>query len=182
MGSVVVKEFLCPGHGYFDSTEAVCPHGCTLVERVFLTPVGFQTARTRNVDATLDSIAKEHKLGDINTRRDAHAARKLDPKVRKAQEQQEAMRQHLHKKFAGLNLVNTKAGTGGWGGVNKGGVYETGGHIRNPERGGGAPATMSALGAPSENVLEGVRDQLVKPKTIPIADPQRLTVKDAKVA
>ena len=178
----VVKEWLCHGHGGFESTEPVCPHGCTLVERAFRTPVGFQTARTRNVDATLDSIAREHKLGDINTRRDAHSGRVTDPKMRKMQEQQKAVREHLHKKFAGLNLVDTKAGTGGWGGVTKGGTYETGGNIRNADRGPGAPSTIAASGAPAENVLDSVRDQLVKPKTVAIADPQRLTVKDAKVA
>src|SRR5690242_16439759 len=128
---VVVKEFLCYGHGRFDSTEAICPHGCTLVERVFHTPVGLQTARTRNIDATLDTIAKDYKLGDMNPRRDAHSARKIGPKVKKQMEQQEAIRKHLHKKFAGLNLVDTKAGTGGWGGVTKGGTYETGGNIRD---------------------------------------------------
>lgn len=179
---VVVKEFLCHGHGPFESTEAICPHGCTLVERAFRTPVGLQTARTRSVDATLETIAKEHKMGDINTRRDAHSGRVVDQKTRKAMEQQEAVRQHLHKKFAGLNLVDTRAGTGGWGGVAKGGTYETGGNIRDAQRGPGAPATIAASGAPSENVLDSVRDQLVKPATIPIADPQRLTVKDAKVA
>lgn len=158
---VVVKEFICHGHGRFDSTEAVCPYGCTLVERVFITPVGVQTARTRSIDATLETIAQEHKLGDINTRRDAHSARKVDPKTRKAMEQQEAMRQHLQKKFTGLNLVDTKAGTGGW---------------------GGKPESMSAVPAPRENALESVKDALVKPRTITISDPERLTVKDAKVA
>lgn len=181
MGNVV-KEFLCPGHGRFDSTEPVCPRGCTAVERVFITPVGIQSARTRSVDATLDAIAGDYKLSNMNTRRDAHAARITDPKVKKAQEQQEAIRKHLHKKFAGLNLVNTKAGTGGWGGVTKGGTYETGGNIRDADRGPGAPATLAATGTPAENVLGEVSEALVKPRTIPIADPQKLTIKDAKVA
>lgn len=175
--SLVIKEFVCHGHGRFDATEPVCPHGCTLVERVFHTPVGVATRRTHNIDATLDMIAKDHKLSDINTRRDAHSARVTDPKTRKAMEQQEAVREHLHRKYAGLSLVDTKSGTGGWGGVTPGGVLEVGRGVRN--EGGGVPATGGIGG---DSVLAEVKDTLVKPATRAIRDPQGLTVKDAKIA
>lgn len=163
----VIKEFLCFAHGPFEAREPVCPSGCTLVEREFRTPVGLRTRASIGVDKTLDTIARDYKLSDINTRRDATVGRVTDAKTRKAMEQQVAMREHLTRKFSGSHLVDTQHGVGGWGGV--------------PKQ-GGVPAMMAASGAPTDNALESVKDALVKPKTIPIRDPQNLSVKDAKVA
>ena len=46
----IKKEWLCMAHGKFESAKAVCPKGCTTVERRFFTPTSIKTSgRTNNI-------------------------------------------------------------------------------------------------------------------------------------
>lgn len=69
----VVKEWKCDAHGFFESAEPVCPHGCSTVNRVFLTPVNLQSDRTKRSDKTLDQLATDFKMGDIKSVREGEA-------------------------------------------------------------------------------------------------------------
>jgi hypothetical protein len=64
----ILKEFRCESHGDFESKFAVCPHGCLEVERVILTAPATVSRRTKNIDSTLNGIAKDNKLSDISNK------------------------------------------------------------------------------------------------------------------
>ena len=66
----IVKEYQCAAHGDFEATEAECPHGCGygMVERVFRTPISIQTQGFRNMNSTLENVAKENKMSDMDQR------------------------------------------------------------------------------------------------------------------
>ena len=73
---MVLKEYKCLAHGFFDGWEAKCPHGCTgdeLIMRVFLTPVGMQSDTTKHNDSTLKSLAGEFGMSDIKSVREGEA-------------------------------------------------------------------------------------------------------------
>lgn len=61
----VIKEWKCSGHGYFESTAARCPKGCTSVTQVFLTPVGTRSDKTKHSDKTLAQLALDFGLSNI---------------------------------------------------------------------------------------------------------------------
>lgn len=169
----VVKEYLCFGHGPFESSDdtPVCPKGCTMVERRFYTAPGLRSDKTAHLDATLDTIASDFKLSDMNNDHGHGAARVVDARTRKAMEQQAAMQKHLANKFPGMKVQNTRSGTGGWGGVAPGGVYETGGNIRDAQRGGGAEATLKQVGAPATNAVQELKPELPKHRVVAKRDP-----------
>jgi hypothetical protein len=64
----VLKEYRCEKHGIFESRFPVCPKGCVEVERIFTQAPGLVSKRTRNIDATLQGIAKDHKLSDLSNK------------------------------------------------------------------------------------------------------------------
>lgn len=67
----ITREYLCIAHGDFDGKEPVCPHGCKgdgMVERAFRTPPMIQGAGMRRMDNTLDTLAREHGLSNMNNR------------------------------------------------------------------------------------------------------------------
>ena len=66
----IIKEYQCAAHGDFEATSALCPHGCGegMVERVYRTPVGIQTQGFRNMNATLQDVAREQGMSDMNQR------------------------------------------------------------------------------------------------------------------
>lgn len=65
----VLKEFLCPAHGRFDSDVAKCPHGCDfVVDRVFHTAPGTRSAKTRATDVLLRDIAQQYGFTDMSTK------------------------------------------------------------------------------------------------------------------
>lgn len=64
----VIKEWRCMAHGCFDSTEPVCPKGCSTVERVFLTPPGFTSDRTKHSDATFRQVAADFGMTNMRIR------------------------------------------------------------------------------------------------------------------
>ena len=68
---MIIKEFECMAHGYFEGAEPVCPHGCTgenMIQRVFLTAPSIQTSSYNGINNTLESLAEEHGLSDMNNR------------------------------------------------------------------------------------------------------------------
>ena len=69
----VVKEWKCDAHGYFESTEAECPHGCTTINQVFLTPVKVKSDRTKGSDKTLEQLAIDFHMSDIKSVREGEA-------------------------------------------------------------------------------------------------------------
>jgi hypothetical protein len=69
----VRHDYKCPAHGYFESTEAVCPHGCTDVQVVFLQPIGMVSNRTKGSDKTLEQLALDFKMGDIKSVKEGEA-------------------------------------------------------------------------------------------------------------
>ena len=69
----VLKDYKCPVHGFFESTEAVCPAGCSDVSVVFLKPIGVKSDKTKHNDSTLKSLAKDFKMGDIKSTREGEA-------------------------------------------------------------------------------------------------------------
>lgn len=69
----VTNDYKCPAHGYFESREAVCPHGCTDVQVVFLQPVGTVSDRTKGSDKTLKQLALDFKMSDIKSKKEGEA-------------------------------------------------------------------------------------------------------------
>lgn len=68
---MIIKEFCCIHHGYFEGSHPICPKlGCEseYVDRVFLTPPGIKSARTKNTDAGLQQIADDYHLTDMSNR------------------------------------------------------------------------------------------------------------------
>ena len=100
----IIKEFSCPGHGPFEAEEPVCPRGCTAgVSRQFRTPTSISTGgRTRGIDQSLERIAKEFGLTDMNNHGGTTAARVQSPQARQIAAQQEAIRRRFPKNWGTL--------------------------------------------------------------------------------
>lgn len=63
----IKKEFICFAHGSFEADSPVCPYGCTTaIEREFRTPIMIKSNRTRNIDRTLETLAKEYGYSDLS--------------------------------------------------------------------------------------------------------------------
>lgn len=164
----ILRDWICVAHGdVFESSEdePTCPHGCSTVEKVFIQPPGLGSARTKNIDKTLDSLARSHNLTDLGPaamRRKALAAEKS----------QEEYREFCEKRFGGL----------GWGAMPKGGKYDVQKH-EVVGGGGGAMAAVANAGAVADSTVSGVRDKFSGVKAvITHKDPQNLTLADAKAA
>jgi hypothetical protein len=69
----VVHDYKCPAHGYFESREAVCPHGCTEVQQVFLQPPGMMSDRTKGSDKTVKQLAMDFNMSDVKSVREGEA-------------------------------------------------------------------------------------------------------------
>ncbi|NBW22734.1 MAG: hypothetical protein EBR82_83795 [Caulobacteraceae bacterium] len=39
-GEMILNDYKCAMHGFFESDKPICPHGCDTVQKVFLQPVG----------------------------------------------------------------------------------------------------------------------------------------------
>ena len=132
----VMKEWFCMAHGKFESAKSVCPKGCTTVERRFYTPTSIKTSdRTRNIDNTLQMLADDYKLTDINNQNGTAAVKR--PDSRKVN-QMEAMNEVIKQKFG------VHAG-GGWGAM--------------PQQ-GGATAAAQNLGASGTVDMSSVKQVL----------------------
>jgi hypothetical protein len=144
----IKKEYLCLAHGKFESAKAVCPKGCTTVERRFYTPTSIKTTeRTANIDKTLEMLASDYKLTDINNQNGTSAVKRPDPK------QVEGVNQYQQ-------MMKERFGNG-WGTVPSGGTYQVGKGVVGGSNSGGALGALSKLGAQGDNALVGVRDAFV---------------------
>lgn len=157
------KEWRCAGHGNFESDQEkpLCPFaGCDTVDRVFLTPVGLGSARTKNIDNTFSSLAKTYGMTDIDNR-GGRAAKRQPPS--QAQKQQELSR-----------IIRERYGNG-WGEVPKGGTYHT--DTKTVEGGGaGAMGALAKYGAMPANTVEQVREAFVPKPVIYRHDHENLQV------
>lgn len=146
------KEWRCFGHGTFESDQEkpLCPFaGCDTVERVFLTPVGLGSARTKNIDNTFSSLAKTYGMTDIDNRGGRAAKR--------------APANHEQKQRELAKIIRERYGNG-WGEVPQGGTYNT--QTKQVEGGGaGAMGALARYGAAPANTVEQVREALV-PKPV----------------
>ena len=82
---MVMKEWKCDEHGYFDATEGICPNGCTEgINQVFLTPVAYKSDRSKNIDKTTRQLAMDFSMSDIKTVREGERQpQRFQPKVDK---------------------------------------------------------------------------------------------------
>lgn len=68
---MIIKEWKCEEHGYFENTEGVCPKGCTEgISQVFLTPVAYKSDRSKGIDKTSRQLAIDFNMSDIKTVRE----------------------------------------------------------------------------------------------------------------
>jgi len=112
----IKKEWMCMAHGPFESAKAVCPKGCTTVERRFFTPQSISTSgRTKNIDRTLEQLAKDYKLTDINNQNGTSAVKRPQPQ---AVNQMQQLNDAIQGKYGvGMN--------GGWGALPNQGLQST---------------------------------------------------------
>ena len=70
---MILHDFKCAVHGYFESEEPICPHGCDTVQKVFLQPVGVVGQTTKFNDTTLRNLANDFQMGDIKSVREGES-------------------------------------------------------------------------------------------------------------
>lgn len=162
----VVKEYVCLAHGAFESSDEnpECPSGCTTIERAFFTPPGLGSGRTKNIDATLESLAKSHNLTDLGPK----AMRRKALAAEKAQQQ---FREFCERRYGGL----------GWGDVPEGGTF----NAKTKEVKGTGPGAPAAVAQARATGSVAVADQqaMVEAFKKPVMvrrDPQNLSLADAK--
>jgi len=158
----IKKEYVCFAHGAFESSddEPLCPMGCDTVERAFFTPPAvFHSARTKNIDKTLDSLAKSHRLTDLGPaamRRKALAAEKS----------QEAFKEFCARRFGGSD----------WGAVPAGGTLNAKTKQITGE-GAGAASAVAAVGGQTFGTNDQIKALL--PERMPVRirkDPDNLSL------
>ena len=67
----VLHDYKCSEHGFFESFEPQCPHGCTeTVMTVFLQAPSYKSDATKKNDKTLDNLASDFKMSDIKSTRE----------------------------------------------------------------------------------------------------------------
>lgn len=66
---MIVKDFKCPTHGYFESDVPVCfAEGCEAnVMRVHLRAPSLKSQRTKNIDKTAQNLATDFGMSNIKT-------------------------------------------------------------------------------------------------------------------
>lgn len=108
----VLHDWKCMAHGVFESTTGRCPHGCGkgMTEIIYLKPPGMVTGRTRGIDRTLQTLANDHGLTDMNNHGGETAAFIPDPSMAK---QERVMQEKLlaGQTFAGAIGQNNVAST-----------------------------------------------------------------------
>lgn len=63
---MIIKEWKCPYHGFFESPDPVCPHGCEAgVMRVFLTPVAIGTGVVGRIDQEAQKLTTRFGMSDM---------------------------------------------------------------------------------------------------------------------
>lgn len=148
----VLKEWLCPGHGAFESDEPRCPQGCNVAEREFRTAPAIGTGRVGRTDRLLDGIAKDHGVSNFRTAHEGESSRVSNPQANRMAEFQKS----VHKKYPSL-----------WGAVPKD---------------GGAAAALAAHNAPATNAVAEAKSLLVPKPVQYIQDKQNLKLDLTKAA
>lgn len=64
----MLKEWFCMAHGRFENDEAICPFGCTTVERRFYTAPGMKGHGTKFIDGVFMDFANERGYTDMSNR------------------------------------------------------------------------------------------------------------------
>lgn len=110
----VMKEYICLGHGIFESTEPFCPSGCNTVNRIFLTAPGIRSQRTGNIDRTLVEVAKDLGLTDMSNRNGSVANSRPVPMADMSQLKAgfAPLSGDIAQSLAAINLHNTLPGDG----------------------------------------------------------------------
>lgn len=164
-------------HGLFTSSDGApeCPMGCDTVERVFITPPGLKSDRTRNIDNTLQRLAKSYGLTDLNNR-GGQAVAGHDKRASSQRERDEAFAAYMHERFGD-----------GWGNVPKGKTM----NAKTKEvvdvkgrNGPGGAGVFSEYGGAPDNALAEVAPALhdLRRPVLVKHDHEKLTVADAKAS
>ena len=69
--NMILKDYKCELHGYFESGEPRCPEGCTVdIYVVHLQAPGLKSDTTKNVDKTVQGLADDFKMTDVKSTRE----------------------------------------------------------------------------------------------------------------
>lgn len=89
----VKRHYKCPKHGFFESWEAVCTHGCLDgIKVAFLKAPAYLSDKTKRNDANLKGLANEFNMTNIKSTREGehqegYLTRNNGPKVEQPPEQ-----------------------------------------------------------------------------------------------
>ncbi len=172
---MVIKEFRCAAHGYFESgvEKPSCPKGgCTTVTRVFLTAPSIKGDSTKQADANLRQIALDFGLSDMRSARTGETARIKTKEQREAED----LQQKLRHRFAPLAV--------------KGGTFNT--ETKQITGSGlGALGAIAQHGAKPTDVVTQAKETFIRPvhsvtdfqhATIVKRDPDKDSVARVKAA
>lgn len=157
----ILKEWNCRAHGPFEATRAVCPKGCTSVERQIRTAPSIGSTRTKGIDQTIRGLAKSYGLTNLSNRNGAvKGTSATDLKL-------QAYNEAIHKMFPSV-----------WGTIPKGGTHMVGRGAMGAQPGGGAEAALASLHAQPDNVIARAKEAFVPiaQKTIVRQDHENLKV------
>ena len=98
----IQKEYLCPGHGPFESDRPVCPRGCTVAEREFRTAPAYHNGKTSRTDDLIRSQVEAFGLSDIRSAREGETARIPTAGARRQAEFQAALSKKYPSNWAAL--------------------------------------------------------------------------------
>ena len=66
----VLNDYLCQEHGVFESWDGICKKCGEKGTKVFLGAPAYHGSRTKNIDKTLQGLAKEFQMTDIKSTRE----------------------------------------------------------------------------------------------------------------
>lgn len=163
----ILKEFVCLGHGPFESDKPICPRGCTATEREFRTAPAYHDGNNNRVDRLVRSQVDAMGLGNIKTNlREGETARIESPAMRQQADFQNAIR----KKYPS-----------NWGALAPGGTMNVKtGAVDNAGRGAGAVATVTEHHAEATDAVTKLRGS--RPTYEAVRDQQGLKMDVSKAA
>ena len=107
----VYHDYNCIAHGLFESKTGLCPHGCgkAMSTKVYINPPAYHGGRTASIDRTLQGLAKDHGLSDMNNQNGTGAAFRHDPNMDRAakQAQEQMMRGQTYAGAMGKSVGDT---------------------------------------------------------------------------
>lgn len=111
---MILRDYKCDEHGFFESDQPVCPQGCTdSVFAVYLKAPGLKSDRTKNADQTLQNLASDFNMTDIKSTREGehqtgYLARNAAPEAKREPRPGDAA--IWGGGFKGLNMQNILSG------------------------------------------------------------------------